>query len=56
MTKKLTFTTSGYMSPSVKIIEVKSQHLLCASPNSFDDWGGSGEAGDGFEEGGSYNI
>ena len=43
MTKKLTFTTSGYMSPSVKIIEVKSQHVLCQSINmTFGDEGDAG--------------
>ena len=57
MTKKTTFIAQEYTSPCVKIINLKSQHVLCVSPDSLGGWGNSGGAGEGFgTEGGEYNL
>lgn len=56
MIKKTTFIAQEYTSPCVKIIETKSQHVLCVSPDSLSGWGSSGGAGEGFGTGGEYNL
>lgn len=57
MTKNKSFIAPPYVEPACKIIELKSQHVLCVSPDSLSGWGNSGGAGEGFgTEGGEYNL